>query len=346
VNRRQLLILGISAVISPRISFASGHNGFCVLRDSGGSYLPHAQIVVYGYSYETYRPQALASAKPQTVLVERSSDYLTAIRDARSGRLPPGSIAVFDRSRFPEGVLDGFRKRIRRISIYFNIPETLQEAKYVHGKRDFQTGVKDALLEASLPELNRIAAQYRAMGGVKIEAHDDLNAADWLAKQISAHGSDDLVILASHINKSQIKLATPSGSFFQYPTGQLPLIDESVFKLQQATAAGPTVWTVGCETWDLELGRLNLQKSELAFTTKISYPESIAIVRKLTRGDTLMEKVNRLQGSPWTPQRMPKAGPVRSIDENHALPDPPRNLAVVAEIVQDKNIITADKMVA
>ncbi|MBR1068855.1 hypothetical protein [Bradyrhizobium liaoningense] len=346
MNRRELLILGIGASLLPKAAVASGHNGFCELRDSGGAFLPEKQILVRGYAYETYRAQALLSAKPQTVLVEDARGYRSAIQDARSGRLPPGSIAVFDRSRFPEGVIGGFHEKIGKTSVYFNIPETLQEARYVHGERDFQSGVSDERLEASLPELRWIAAQYKADGATKIEPRMGLSAADWLTAQIGTHRKNDLIILASHVSRSSVELASPSGILSRYPTGQLPLIDGSVFKLEKAVDSGPTVWTVGCETWDLELGRLSLEKSELAFTTKISYPESLLIVRKLRRGETLFEKINRLQADPWVPQRLPESHELQAIDENHPLPGPPRNMAVVAEVVQDKNILLVNKMTA
>jgi hypothetical protein len=347
LDRRKLLLLSFGAFVSPRFAWASGHNGFCVLRDSGGAYLAQRQIIVHGKSYETFRAQALASAQPQTVLVETRAGYTTAIRDARSGRLPPGSIAVFDRSRYPEGVVDGFQKEIKRTTLYFNVPETLQEAKNVHGRIErIQLGLSDSILEAYLPLLKEVADRYRALGGIKIEPQGGMNAADWLASQIAAHGENELVVIASHVARTSVLLTRPDGSPSSYPTGRLPLIDGSVYSMDKAKASGPTVWTVGCETWDLELGRLDLGKSELAFTTKISYPESVAVVRKILPGKTVSQKINGLQKEPWATQRLPESGEIRPVDVNHPLPGAPRSLGVMAEVIQDKNIVTTDKMLA
>jgi hypothetical protein len=236
--------------------------------------------------------------------------------------------------------------KIGRTSIYFNIPESLSEARQVHGPRGFESGVSDERLEAYLPEFKWIAEQYRAIPATRIEPHDGLNADDWLTKEIGSHGEKDLVIIASHVSRSSVEVASPSGLVVPFPTGQLPLVDGSIFKLERATAKGPTVWTVGCETWDLDLGRLNLEKSELAFTTLISYPESLVVVRKLRAGNTIIQKINSLQAESWVPQRLPKSKQFRTIDKNHPLPGPPKNMAVVAELTQGKAIETIAKMLA
>jgi len=345
MDRRCFLVLSAGLLIEGRDALASGHNAFCVIRDRGGGYIAQKQIVIHGTAYEASRTEALASAKPQTVLVETPGSYRTVLSDVRSGRLPPGSIAVFDRSRFPEPVIDSLDVKLKRLSIYFNIPETLEQARFIHGPREFQRGLPDDRLAAYLPALKQITAQYREMRAVKIEPRGGLNAADWLKRELDQRGSDELVVIASHVNIYEIEMAAPGDFMSNYPAGQLPLIDGSVYKLEHAKAGGPTVWTVGCETWQLMRGELNLQRAELALTSKISYPESLHVIRELKDGGSVRESINKLQRREWQPQRAPASRPPESGDD-HPLPEPPRGVTIVVECIQDKAILTTEKMVA
>lgn len=353
-TRRQLLFFSMSSLFfRPSFAFASGHNAYCVMRDSGGAYLAEKQILIYGSSYESLRPRALASTKPQTVLVETAGDYRTAIRDARSGRLPPGSVAVFDLSRTPEAVIENFATKLGRTSIYYNIPENIGELQNVHGAREFQSGISEARMQASLPELRRVAELYSAMPATKIAPKNGLSAGEWLAQEVEQHGKNDLIIIASHVNKFDVELVSPNGIPIPYPAGQLPLVDGSLFKLARATVDGPTVWVVGCETWELQAGLINLQRSELAFTTKIEYHDSLHIVRLLRTGDTLMEKINSVQKVQWAPrQSQPAPTPTPrpplefELEGSHPLPGAPRAMAVIAEATENKVMTMTDKMLA
>jgi hypothetical protein len=354
IDRRSFIVFSVSVVTGFREALAGGHNAFCNFRDEGGGYIKEKQIVIHGSDYENFRVQALASSQPQTVLVEDQAGYATALRDVRSGRLPPGSVAVFDRSRNPESVIAGIGEKVGRVSVYFNVPETLNEAINIHGQRDFQLGLPNSQLESYLSAFKLIAARYRSMKAIKIEGHGGFNAAEWLQNEIDKHSSEDLVIIASHVNIYNTIMIAPDGSPAFYKAGRLPLNDGSLFNLINVRSSGPTVWTVGCQTWISMAGEIDLRSTEVAFTTKITYPDSILVVQEVKEGLTIQERINRLQQKRWAPQQLERSRrttrqptgptPTPDLNDNHPLPGVESPVTFVAEVVGDKAIMTTDKM--
>ena len=258
MKRRNLL--GLAAALSMAIarkSAASGHNDFCVMRESGGAFLADKQIIVHGDGYQSHRAEAIAEGRPTSVLVEDDAGYRSVLRDIRRGQLPPGSIAMFDLSRFPEPVIGRLDRSIKGMFVHYSIPRSLEEAKNVH------RGISEGRLAANLPYLRTLEESYRALGARRIEQSPGRAAAEVLDATIKQHGPDDLVVLVSHVETFPRWETTPGGEPSRYPAGRLPLVDGSQFLLERVVPNGPTVWIIGCDTWETLKGASDLAQPQL-----------------------------------------------------------------------------------
>lgn len=99
----------------------SGHNGYCLMRVTGGAFLPAKGILVFGHRYRHLRKGA-SSAK--TIIIEDPHDYNTVLKDIKKGRFDPRAIAVFDRTPNPDIVLDKLDLPIKKFIFYSIFPRT------------------------------------------------------------------------------------------------------------------------------------------------------------------------------------------------------------------------------
>jgi hypothetical protein len=216
------------------------------MRNGGGGLVAQRQILVYGDAYPSLRLEAAKSQKPQTVLLEDPSSYGPVLKDIRSGFFPPGTIAVFDGSNDPDRVLATIDRPVERVHLLYNIPETLDEAVQVHGPRTFQDGTRqrgasvDELKHNLDSELKPIAAQLRAAGGVKIEPHSGESAKDFLEQYIRRLGPNDVVLIVSHVVRTDEEKPNPNGGTEFYPYVADATVETSYCPTQQGCAAKRT----------------------------------------------------------------------------------------------------------
>lgn len=302
MDRRAFFGLPFALWSATRPAYASGHNPNCEWRDKNGIFRREQRIIIQGQNlefYKSHRQEALATGEAQTVLVDKVEGYKLALQDIRNGNLPPGSVTVFDLSRNPDIALASLDKPVKRVIIYHNVPETLDEARNVHGFRKFgevdQEGYSDDELQREIPGFVEVARQLTAIGAIKIHSSGTQNAAKWLEQAVSSHGNDELVIIMSHIVQYGIEKITPGGSPFIYPAALLPLTDGSIYKPNIPSTKSDMVWLVGCETWDLNMQLLSLNLPALTLGAQVTYPVAFDIVKETTNGSSIREIINHLQ---------------------------------------------------
>ncbi len=350
MNRRSIMFAGIFTVMTPQVSWAGGHNKYCHYRDDVGAFLPENNIVVHGQEYERFRALAAMTTAHKTVLVENASQYRMALRDIRNGRLPSGSIAVYDKSNDPDIVLNELDRPIERIVVLYNIPESEAEFRAVHGRSELQRGLtEDELQDGDTIEyLRRVASRYKDIGASKIGSQGNTTAAAWLRNFIRQADRSTLIVIASHlISKTELR-RSPDGTMVGYPGGLLPLTDGSVHSLADHDPAGPICWTIGCDTWALQSGFDQLPFPMLSTTELIQYADSLSIAAEIRDGRTVRELINRIQMREWR-LRYPRKGedPIprrRSPTRNHLNPTrPDEAVTIVADNYVGPNIVSTHK---
>jgi hypothetical protein len=309
----------------------SGHNTFCKARDSGGAFLPDKKLFVVGSSYLATR----ASAKTaETILVEKGSEYTTALKDVKAGRFSKNTIVVFDRSTDPERALSKVDNSITKVHLLYNFPGTLEEARLIH--RDKSQDV----LAAYMDSFNELSAQVDRLGGVKIRPQEGKKAAEWLANYIAGTSDNDLVLILSHVEPDEVLLKSPDGDLIPYADGIYPLVDGTTYNLSQNTKSRSLVWTLGCDTWDaLSEGRISTSGPNLAISRPIEYHESVDLAKLIVQSrGTVRSTISRLQGVNFG--RLPPNVPKKLVPAHFSPARPHQPLQVIVENLSGPNIVT------
>jgi hypothetical protein len=314
------------------ILIMSGHNNFCTMRNSGGGFLPDKKFFIVGSAYAATRASAKSA---EVILVEEPRHYTTALKDVRDGRFSKSAIVVFDRSPNPELALNKIDTKVQKVHLLYNFPETLAEARAIHVGKD------EELLKLYMGTFQELSAQVNQLGGLKIRPQAGKKANEWLADYISRTDENDLVLVLSHVEPSEIRLRSPDGDLIPYSDGNYPLVDGTVHKISQNGKSKSLVWTLGCDTWDALSDGLLLDRLGLAITRPIEYHESVGLAQQILRSKgTVRSVIHELQAIDFgkLPRNVPSKEPSR-----HFTPTRPQvPLAVVVENFPGPNIVTMD----
>lgn len=301
-NRRNIIVAVALLALPWRAAKASGHNPLCQFREDGGALLPEKRIIVFGDNYTVHRQEAVRQNRPIAVSVETSIQYATAFGDLRAGRLPPGSVVLFDASDNPEPSIALLDKPIRHMVILHNIPTSFEALENIHGK--------DVASGAALESCRTLAAELEAQGARPIFGLGASPLAISLQRHMRTFGPDDVVIILSHVEWNEYPyrrtvITLSDGSKFdieqQSPTDEISDLDVEMMVEQQGMKssfnrffAGPTVWTVGCNT-AFSLPSTVPPGLSLRTTRTLTYREAASAAILISGATTRREAVNSLQ---------------------------------------------------
>ncbi|NKN15511.1 hypothetical protein [Rhizobium laguerreae] len=336
----------------------TGHNPYCSYRDSsGGAFLEgkgsKPNILVFGDAYHVLKKQA--EGKTATILVETETAYSAALADIRSNKFGGGTIALFDRSNEPDPLLIRLDDKVGKVHILYNVPETEAEAISVHGPSVLQVGLPRSKIVSYLPKLKSVAEAYRQLGATKIEAASGLSASEWLSNYLNSLPKTDIVIIASHVVKSETLALNSDNIPLEYLDGILPLVDGTFHRLSGFSGVDrPMVWTVGCNTWDLMAGEAILKTPLLTISSRITYPESFFITKTLISDtSSIRSMTERIQRTNFILRYLDSVSPATPRIETPSdgashlpLLRPRQRIELLVENTLGNNILLDEKMVA
>jgi hypothetical protein len=309
----------------------SGHNNFCRMRNSGGGFLPDKKFFIVGSAYAATRESARSA---EVILVEEPRHYTAALKDVREGRFSKSAVVVFDRSPNPELALNKIDTKVQKVHLLYNFPETLAEARAIHADED------EELLNLYMGTFQELSAQVNRLGGLKIRPQAGKKANEWLADYISRTDENDLVLVLSHVEPSQIRMRNPDGDLIPYSDGDYPLVDGTAHKISENGKSKSLVWTLGCDTWDaLSNGMLLQEQIGLAITRPIEYHESVGLAERIVRSKgTVRSVIQELQAIDFG--KLPRNAPNRDPSPHFTPARPKVPLAVMVENFSGRNIVT------
>lgn len=361
INRRKFLSLtsgSLGFALLAQVAHSGGHNGFCVYRDTqGGAYLPDRNMLVMGNRSSVHVTQ-VPQGKPATVLAETNSQYVEAMKYRRGGVIPPDSTVFFDRSNQPELITDRLDEPLSGVRVFHNFPRNEDEFRLVHPE------VAAAFMPRRLAAYRKLGEILEANGATAVSSMPS-GRAKALEEAIQATRTDELVVIISHVPRQE-RLA---GTFLSsYRSALITLTDGTTFDaIRNLEASGSSVpgneilrdgfpnftagdlaerllpgysrrtsWLIGCQTWDLFIGRPDLINGSLAVTRPLTFQQGASAGMRLNGSRTLRDAANRLV----IPRRaQPQETPSENLGVDHPEPAPIQApFAILAEVAPEQTI--------
>src|SRR5260370_21919503 len=85
-----------------------------------------------------------------------------------------GSISVFDRSPNPDTVITLLDKKLKKVHLLFNVPQTLAEAREIH------EAASELLLSRYMKTFADVSARFEKLEGIRIAPKKSASAEEWL----------------------------------------------------------------------------------------------------------------------------------------------------------------------
>lgn len=329
----------------------SGHNPYCFSRKDGGKHYPDRNLLVFGSRYSMLKKGLI---RPTIILVEEPDEYSFVLNEIKTESLPKGSIALFDRSSSPDAALAMVDKKIGTTKLYFSIPRDASSFENIHGE-NIALGKEDEFYE----NFSSLESDCKRLGGVAIKAESEASsAARFLEKELEAAHPDDLIVLISHVEPRLYEEGGENGSPLTINERLvMPFSDGTFLEIPKNNKNGPSIWILGCNTWD-ELSSMQLKSSPtISISNKITYHEAVFLARKIM-SDTgnLRQRINTIQRSTFLkgaplelkadlPEVAPMTSPPAS-EIPHPVPErPTQKVEFVVELINEGSTFVSDDKV-
>ncbi len=354
-RRTFLTCLLLPAFAAP--AFGGGHNPMCNFRGGyGGAYLGEQGVVVYGSRSKELMAEARADGRPVSVLVETMEEYSQAYRALRSEQLPKGSLLFFDSSNNPGPIVEKVDSPIGRVVILYNIPRSVEEVIRIHG-----SGISPSRASANIPALRSIASRMAKVGGIDVNSLKTGTIAQGVSNYVNSLPGDNLILFLSHVIKLDAErsyklpllpfedgsryspvMRTPALNHFGSPVPNI--WDGKEDTLWDMSKLGPTVWTIGCSTWDTIINDVRPQV-ELLTSRSLTYEHGAAAILAMRAARSIRDAASSiLTKQPLETELLRNLLP--SLQQQHApLERPPETYFLKAEIIPGNNLYTETAIV-
>lgn len=298
--------------------------------------------------------------RPTTVLAETNQQYVEAMKFRRNGTIEPNSTVLFDRSNQPELITDIIDEPLSGIKVFHNFPKDVAEFRVLHPE------VSEEVLSRNLAAYQKLGKTLEDGGAIAISSLPG-NRAYSLEENIYSISPSELVIIISHVPRQE-RLA--GLGFPPYRSALITLTDGTVFDAIRNTEAtsgsvvgdrysrdgypnftlgdesrssGETArrrlsWLIGCQTWDLFIGRPDFLSGSLVVTRPLTFQQGASAGLRLQGAATLRDAVNRLV----IPSRaQPQSQPNERLGVDHPDPVPVQApFAILAEVAPEKTLVS------
>lgn len=200
-------------------------------------------------------------------------------------RLPPGSIAVFDRSE--DSIEDltsnetlpsvaALRRPLANVVPIVILPTDPQEYLNIFGGQRIL--VEDLWRSMGEPERTEVyKQQFSSLGCRFVPGGPRGHSLEWIKQIVSAGTSDTLFIVIGHVVRSR-PLQGEDGAFFSYRDFHFPLPDGTRLTRTHFRSLSRLSWLIGCET-ALVPGAVN--SAGLWTTRPISFVDAQLLLREM-----------------------------------------------------------------